>query len=69
MGKTIVILALWMSLGPSIGMVWVFRQLSMGRYISPDNLNVIEMWAAVGVLFLIVVALVLFVVSIVRKLD
>jgi len=58
----LIYLALMLSLGPAIGMVWVFYQLGIeGCHIVPDDRNILELYMAVSILILIVLALVRFI--------
>ena len=56
--KVIIFVALWLSLGPAIGMVWVFYQLGVkGAIIVPDYLNMLELWLAMAILVSIMIAI------------
>ena len=61
MKKAIIFAALMMSLGPGIGMVWVFYRLVNGVHIVPDSRNFTELICATGILALLALANILFI--------
>ena len=69
MKKVIIFVALIMSLGPGIGMVWVFYRLVNGVHIVPDSRNFIELICATGILVLLALANILFIKMILKGGD
>ena len=63
----LIFIALMMSLGTGVGMVWVFSQLVSGAVIVGDKYNLIELWAAMAILALVVIALVSFTIRKLRR--
>ena len=63
----IIFFALMMSLGPSIGMVWLFRHLVGGGVITGDKYNEAELIASICILALVVIALISFTVRKMRE--
>ena len=52
----IIWIALTMSIGTAVGMVWVFNHLASGGIIVGDSLNLIELNASIAILCVLVIA-------------
>lgn len=60
-------IALTMSLGTAILAVWVFNHLVSGGIIVGDSYNLIELWASMAILVIVVMAWCGFIVKKVRE--
>lgn len=63
----IIWIALTMSIGTGIGMVWVFSHLISGGIIVGDKYNEVELIASIAILVAVVIALVGFTVRKLRR--